>query len=280
MEGEGLIVVKQLPVIEEQLRVVKTQIEDQTALALDMACTEDTVKEIKKKRAELSKQLSEFEERRKAVKKQILSPYEAFEAIYKECISDVYRNADSILKGRIKEVERVVRQQKTDEVVSYFNEYRDSLGIDFVSFPQAGIRVGLSDSKKSLKTQAKDFLDRIAGDLHLIDTQESREEILVEYKRSLNISSAILVVKERQAQIRAEQDRAAARKAEQERAQEAARKVDQAAARWTAPGKEPPVADEKESQEKLFKITFTVTGTKSQMVALRDFLKNGGYQYE
>ena len=49
----------------------------------------------------------------------------------------------------------------------YFEEYRDSLGIpaDLVSYDRAGIVVTLSASAKSLKTQAKDFLDRIGSDL-------------------------------------------------------------------------------------------------------------------
>lgn len=279
MEQNSLIVVRQLPVIEEQLRTVKATIEEQTGIALRMACTEETVKEIKKKRAELSKQFKEFEERRKAVKQQVISPYEAFESVYKECVSDVYRTADAVLKGRIDEVENTLRQQKADEVIAYFDEYRESLGIDFVAFAQAGIRVGLSESLKSLKAQAKGFLDKVAGDLQLIDTQEFREEILVEYKHSLNVSAAVLAVKERHARIQAEQDRAAALKAEKERAQAAVQQVEAEAERWSAPAEEAAQIEEKPAEQTIT-IKFTVTATKPKMVELRDFLKNGGYHYE
>lgn len=62
------------------------------------------------------------------------------------------------------------------------------LCIDFVTFEQANIGITLSASLKSLKEQAKNFADRISDDLMLIQTQENKAEILVEYKNTLNVS--------------------------------------------------------------------------------------------
>ena len=50
---------------------------------------------------------------------------------------------------------------------------------------------------KSLKEQAKAFVDKIADDLNLIETQEHKAEILVEYKQTLNVSQAITTVTNR-----------------------------------------------------------------------------------
>ena len=44
----NIIVVKQLPIIEERLRELKADIESRTSAAMSMECTEDTVKEVKK----------------------------------------------------------------------------------------------------------------------------------------------------------------------------------------------------------------------------------------
>ena len=52
----GLIIVKQLPVIEDQLAAVKESITERVNQALSLVCTEDTYKDIKKVRAELNKE--------------------------------------------------------------------------------------------------------------------------------------------------------------------------------------------------------------------------------
>ena len=45
--------------------------------------------------------------------------------------------------------------------------------------------------------EEQEFIDKIADDLNLIDTQEHKAEILVEYKQSLNVSNAITTVNNR-----------------------------------------------------------------------------------
>ena len=89
---KDLIEVKQLPVIEEQLRSVSTVIEERVKNATNLVCTEESIKTIKEIRAELNKDYKEFETKRKLVKEQVLKPYNDFEIVYKECISDKFRN--------------------------------------------------------------------------------------------------------------------------------------------------------------------------------------------
>lgn len=197
MEEKNLIVIKQLPIIEEQLRQVSAEIDAKVNGAVALVCTEDNVKTIKEVRADLNKELKEFEDKRKQVKAEIMKPYEEFETIYKECISDKYKTADVKLKNKIDSVENELKANKKTEVENYFNEYLNSKNIDFVTFEQANINITLSASMKSLKEQVKNFIDKIADDLNLIDTQEHKAEILVEYKQSLNVSNAITTVSNR-----------------------------------------------------------------------------------
>ena len=160
-----LIIVKQLPVIEEHLLALKAEIEEKTARAMNLVCTEDTVKEIKGVRSDLNKEFTELETQRKFVKEQVMKPYEAFESIYKDCVSNIYKKADTDLKSKIDEVEEGLKKEKSEKVVEYFNEYLQSKEIDFVTFESAGIKVGMSDSLKSLKDQAKKFIDKICEDI-------------------------------------------------------------------------------------------------------------------
>lgn len=78
--AQELITVKQLPVIEERLQSISEEVQAQTAAALALAVTEDTVKQVKKERAELSKSFKALEEQRKAVKAAVMAP---FRPIYK-----------------------------------------------------------------------------------------------------------------------------------------------------------------------------------------------------
>ena len=87
---DGIIVVKQLPVIEERLEVLKEDIESRTSAAVAMDCTEENYKDIKKVRAELNKEYKEYEGQRIAVKNAINDRYERFNAVYKECVSNVF----------------------------------------------------------------------------------------------------------------------------------------------------------------------------------------------
>ena len=79
-----IIVVKQLPVIVEQLAQVKETVLQRVQTATSLVCTDETVKEVKKARAELNAEFKAWEEKRKEVKTAVMTPYEKFEADYKE----------------------------------------------------------------------------------------------------------------------------------------------------------------------------------------------------
>ena len=117
-----VITLKQLPIIEEHLQLVKANVENRTKNAMQLVCTEETRGDVKKIRAELGKEFAEMEEQRKRVKEAIMQPYNQFEAVYKECISDPYKRADAELKRRIDEVETGLKAEKVKEIQIYFAE--------------------------------------------------------------------------------------------------------------------------------------------------------------
>lgn len=274
----NIIQVKQLPIIVEQLHEVKAEVTAKVEQALSLVCTEDTVKDVKKVRSELNKELKDYEERRKAVKKAIMTPYEQFETVYKDCISDTYKKADTELKRKIDSVENELKEQKKAEVKGYFDEYLTATGIDFVTFENANINVTLSASMKSLKEQAKAFIDKIVDDLNVINTQEHKDDILYEYKASLNVSAAITTVTNRYKAIEAAKAREEERKAREQAEAEAAAKVESVVEAVVPPTVEP-IAPPVE-EEKTYTLKFTVHGTMPRLKALKEFLNNGGYDYE
>lgn len=271
-----IIIVKQLPVIVEQLEQIKAEVTKKVEIATSLVCTDETVKEVKKARAELNAEFKEWEEKRKEVKAAVMSPYEQFEAVYKDCITNTYKTADVDLKCKIDSVEKELKAKKGQEIKEYFDEYLLSKDIDFVTFENANINVTLSASMKSLKEQAKTFIDRICDDLNLIDTQEHKAEILVEYKKTLNVSNAITTVTARLKAIEEEKVRQAAiEAAAAEQEQEKTKTV-----KLTPPTVEPVSAPKVEAEEKEYTLSFKVTATKARLREIKIFLDNGGFKYE
>ena len=92
-----VIELQQLPIIVERLHSVKADIEQRTADALSLVCTEQTYKSVKDARAQLTKEFKEYEAQRIAVKDKILEPYTEFEKVYRECVTVPFQTADAEL---------------------------------------------------------------------------------------------------------------------------------------------------------------------------------------
>ena len=280
---EGLIVIKQLPQIEEHLKDLSTEIDKKVKDAKSLICTEESVKIIKQVRADLNKEFKELEIQRKAVKEQILEPYVQFEEVYKTYISDKYKEADIDLKQKIDSTENELKKQKENEIKDYFEEYKTANNIDFINYEQANINVTLTASKKSLKEQAKKFIDEIVDDLKLIETQECKEEILVEYKQNLNVSKSIQEVANRHKLL--EEEKKKQEELKNKQLEEAQRQADmsiktQEVATKNALDNFVIEAPKIEEQEEILTLKFKVRGTRSKLRELKRFLEDGGYDYE
>lgn len=275
---QDLIIVKQLPQIEEHLKELSIDVDKKVEYAKSLICTDENIKTIKQIRADLNKEFKGVEQQRKLVKEQILAPYMKFEDVYKQYISDKYKSADSDLKTKIDLTENEFKAKKEQEIKDYFEEYKIANNIDFITYGQARINVTLSASMKSLKEQAKQFIDKITDDLKLIETQEHKAEVLVEYKQTLNVAQAITTVTNRFKAIEEEK-----KKEEQkvvhiemnENHEITKKSYEQLESIFNKPLEQP-----KEEKEEILTLKFTVKGTRTKLRELKQFLENGGYDYE
>lgn len=277
MDSE-LVIVRQLPEIEEHLRDFKAVVDLRVKEARQMVCTEETLAAVKRVRADLGKTFKELEDQRKAVKKKVLAPYEAFEKVYAECVSDPFREADAVLKKRIDEVEDGLKAEKAERIKAYFDEYCAAFGINFVPFERAVPVVVRSVSEKKYKEACAAFIDRVIADLDMIDVQEYSDEIRAEYKVSLNASQAVKIVADRHRAIEAEKARAEEQRAAFEARQQAAEKIEEVLFTPESDVDEsfaPPVVESQDA-EPVYEVTFTVRGTRDQIKELRSYLLERG----
>lgn len=272
---ESLIVVKQLPVIEEHLRTLKGRWEQRALDAESMVCTEETIQSVKTFRAEMRKEFDEVEALRKQTKQAVMRPYDQFEEIYKECVTVAFRRADNACSNKISEVEQDMKRRCEDNLRDYFAELCAVHHLDWLTYEQAGVKVDMASAKaktpKKLREQLVTFVVGVAESVDRINLLDDSAEIMAEYKKQdrLDAAKAICDVRERHQREDEERTAQEARRAEQEQEAEMVRRVEALA---------PPVVAE--APEPVVKCTFTVRATKAQLRKLKEFLNVEGIKYE
>lgn len=255
--------------IETNIALIKDRALSIKSFYENLVIAEDDVKDMKAEMAALNKTKDVVKKYRIDIVKEFNKPLDEFVANAKETEKLLSEAYDS-LKSQVKVFEDARLEERKNEVIDYFNEYAKSLDIEFVSFENSGLTVGLSGSMKSYKEACKNFLDRIDSDLKLIYSQdeESINEILVEYKKSLNVGNAIITVKERKRALELEKERQEALNALKAKEEEVIKKVEEV----TAP---------KEVVEpKKYTARFKVTTTLDQLKDLKKYMDLKGINYE
>ena len=263
--------IKGISEIEDNIQEVQSYALELAKYYENVVFSEEELKEAKNERADVNKFKKKVSDFRKEITKRWNEPLQKFVDTAKTTetiLSDTY---DTINK-QIGVYEEEKLAVKNNEVKEYFDELITKEQIDFIDYSRANINITLTASMKSLKEQAKRFVDKVLEDLKLISSQEYADEILIEYKKDLNVSKAICDVKDRHTALeKAMQEKE--NKKEQELTDEVMlEKIDS----LTAPKEE--VVEEK--QEEIVAITFTVIGTRTKLKEVKEFLDNGGYDYE
>ena len=269
-ESNELIILEQLPVIKYKLEQLSKEIKEKVDRANKLVVSEDTVKDVKKTRAELNKEFSELETQRKQVKSAIMAKYDEFEEIYRENVADLYKNADLELKTKIDEVENNLKLEKEQELLDFFNQYKETYHLDFLNFEDIGLNITLSASMKSLKDQIKDFCEKLDKDIKLIQTDENKDKLMLEYLRNgfdYQVAKLTLIEQEKQLEeLRQQMEQKQEMQHQEEKVVEKVQEV-------IAP-------KEIIQEEEILESTFTVKTTKSKIKLLIEFMKSNDIEYE
>ena len=275
-EKQELIVLEQLPIIKTHLEKLSVEIKDKVNKAVNLICDEDTVKDVKSVRASLNKEFKELEEQRKTVKSAIMAKYDEFELIYKENVSDIYKTADNDLKKKIDDVEIEIKNEKEKEVREFANEHIISRHLEsIIDANNIKLNVTLSISMKKLKDEVLEFIDRVDTDIKMIELEEFKDEILVEYKNNLNFAESKMTVVNRHKALEEMKMKEAVRV---EAVEEDKQVVEMAVEELHAPVEI--ATQDEEPEEQLMVVAFQVTATKEQIKELKQYLIEKGIQYE
>lgn len=264
----------QAPVISEDLDNVRRRLDLVLNEVAQLPSNDESLKRVKYLRADLTRQFGSMEEQRKEVKRQVMQPYTQAEEKYKVCIADPYRAADAQLKAWVDNYQNGMKQACEQELREYFDELCQSQGVDFLRFSQAGVTVDMAMARQKEPRKAMEKLESfvlgVRADLDTILTLEDAAEILAEYRESLKLQDAILTVKERKQQAAHMAERI--REAQETRTQEEQHRRQLLDAMGEI-GDQPP-------QEELYTMTFTVTGTKPDLKALKAYILSSNLTIE
>ena len=273
-----IVKIEQMPKVFSQLEKIGDIIKKKTSDLDKLECTEANKQEVKSRRTEINNTLALLEAKKKEIKNKLLEPYNVFEEKYNKECKEKLQNASSILTQKINSIEIQQKLEKEQELREFADEYFNHYMIkDVVKFEDIGLNITLSASIKSLKEQTKAFCERISNDLKLIDLEEYKDEIVIEYLKNLDFAKSKMLVVERHRQLEEIKKREEELKAQQEQEQEVVEKVEEVVEEIKPPVE---IIDvEAQEVEEIFTATFTVKTTKVKLKALKNFMESEGIEY-
>ena len=273
-----IVKIEQMPKVFSQLEKIGEIIKKKTSDLDKLECTEANKQEVKSRRTEINNTLALLEAKKKEIKNKLLEPYNVFEEKYNNECKEKLQNASSILTEKINSIEIQQKLEKEQELREFADEYFNHYMIkDVVKFEDIGLNITLSASIKSLKEQTKAFCERISNDLKLIDLEEYKDEIVIEYLKNLDFAKSKMLVIERHRQLEEIKKREEELKAQQEQEQEVVEKVEEVVEEIKPPVE---IIDvEAQEVEEVFTATFTVKTTKAKLKALKSFMESEEIEY-
>ena len=269
-----LIKVESLPKIMYQLEIIGNEIDKRLVGVEEMQCDESNKQEVKKRKQDITRFKKEMEDRRKEIKTRILEPYNIFNEKYENEVKIKLEDAEDILRNKYETIENMQKLNKENEIRKFANEYIISNNLqDILTFERIGLNITLSASEKSLKEQAKMFIENIAKDVKFINKYEDSNEIMLEYIKDYNLTRAIEEIQNRKEMLKRLEEQKKQQKEKEDQEQEIIKNVDNAIEEEIIAPKE--IIEE----EKQLEITFTIKGTKEQIISVREFLINNGIEY-
>lgn len=269
---------------------LKAEIAEKMRDYTGLVFTEDTIKDAKKDRAALNKLRTAFEDERKRIKRQCMAPYEQFETQVKELIA-LTDEPIRLIDAQIKEVEEQKKAQKRKDIEELF----DSIGFQlFVTLDKIWDDKWLNATVplSRIEEQMKSRMYQIGEDIVVIQKlPEFSFEAMEVYKKTMDLNKAIQEgqrladIQKRKVEYEEEQRRKAEeeqrRRMEEENGRPVPAAPDEQKASPTGEKTEAMDIDHTapDKQEEILCLDFRVWGTREQLLALRNYMKDNHLKF-
>lgn len=273
-----------LPAILSNVEAVKQwailQTEQDRNLVLE---TEEDFENGKKRCAEINKQITNIENRRKDVKKAYIAPYEIFEKSIKEVIA-VLNEAKTNLWSQVTKAEEKLKAKKELEYKAFFEQQAKSNDIsDYCRWTTIFDKTWLNKGKSKtvvfdeINAKVKIAVDEINAILSLNSSFEA--ELLREYSNGASIASILAINKE----LYEQRERLEQRKAEIAHSKAVGEQNTQVRESERVQQQTPLTSQTTLSDENAeygeVTVDFRVITTPQKLKALGEYMRNNGIKY-
>lgn len=279
--------VKEIQWNNEELKAeIVEKMRDYTGLVF----TEDTIEDAKKDRAALNKLRTAFEDERKRIKRQCMDPYEQFETQVKELIA-LIDEPIRLIDAQIKEVEEQKKAQKRKDIEELFG----SIGFQlFVTLDKIWDDKWLNATVplSRIEEQMKSRMYQIGEDIAVIQKlPEFSFEAMEVYRKTMDLNKAIQEgqrladIQKRKAAYEEEQRRKSEEEQRRRLEEENSRPVPAVSEEQKTAGPERSSETVNEDvaapdqQEEILCLDFRVWGTREQLLALRNYMKDNHLKF-
>lgn len=272
-------------------------ITEQTEKYNNLVYTDDNIKEAKEDRAKLNRFRDNLDNARKDVKKQYLEPYNVFESDVKKLLAIIDEPLNAIDK-HVKDYEEKKKADKKAQIEEYFNLYagdlKQFLTLDKI-FNQKWLNASVSI--KSVKEEINNILLKINEDFKTIKDLKSEWEVnlIDKYFETLDIGAALreqkrLETLKEQVELENQGFTLPDEPIDWEKEKgnpsspyavipDYAQKDQSTQAGDMAAEPTPEENSAVQEPVKIYTRKFWVTGTKEQLLALGQYLKDNGIEY-
>ena len=271
-----------IPQAIENIQYLRKELKDQLDYYEGIIVTPDTMKSAKADKANLNKLKTAIDNQRKEVKKQVLGLYEPLETECKELLGMIDRPIEAIDK-QLKAFDEQKKAEKYAALTEFFEQISPPPFVkleDVLNPKWANATVKLETLKSEMSGAVQAIVDDYAEIKKLYADSPMLTAIVQKFETMRDKGAALAYAAEIERKEQARREREAAEKARLE-------------AEQTQPGPKPePIPVQKsftaqtdtvvktvEQPEPVGTVTFSVTGTKSQIIAVRDFMKQNGITF-
>ena len=275
-----------------------------------LAYTEEQMKEAKKDRAILNAMKTDISNRRIQVKKALMAPYEVFEAEVKEVVAKIDEPIAMIDK-QLAAYDEKLKEDKKSELVEYFKEnvgeLENVLTFDMI-FNQKWLNKSVSI--KQCKEDILNAITKTTTDTKFIDEMASEKyrDYAKDYyfRNGLNVTSAmneitrmkeVDIKKEEEKRLKAEREEAEKLRAGNgnnnvvdsinDKCEKTPNQEDSAqGTTYPVDSNENKSCNDKDTHgcndivnDKIYKSSFTITGTKAQILSVKEFMVSNGIHF-
>ena len=162
--------------------------------------SDENVQYSKKLLASVNKRVKEMEDRRIAIKKEMLLPYSIFEKQVKEIV-EIVNSANDVVRVQLKELEEKERDEKELILKDIFNKRMQHYSFgDIFNFDHFINQKHLNKttSIKSTEEEMTQWLEKKELDLGVINSLPNTNDVLAEYFDTKDLSIALKIVNERE----------------------------------------------------------------------------------